>query len=148
MKAGISSLAALLTAATLSGCGTLQCCTADDQEVWPVYGGVQRDAATVGAYLDHARDAERQAAAAQRDGRLVIGSPPGFWYGQAVMAALDVPLSAAADTLLLPVTVTYSVAQGLDRVDDAPPLSAQAWQRFWGIEQPAPPSVEPPTRAR
>lgn len=115
--------------ATLSGCGTLECCSADDMEAWPIYGGVAHDL----------KDIQDTVVEAQND-----RTPPPTWPVVITVArVVDLPLSAAADTLLLPVTVTYSVAKGMDRMDGAPVLSKQAWERFWGMEQPIPPPTPP-----
>jgi uncharacterized protein YceK len=131
MKAGITAAVALLATTTFSGCGTLKCCSADDQETWPIYGGVAFDIQNIQSIANQATPESR----------------PPQWPFVIAARACDLPLSAAADTLLLPITVTYSVAMGLDRVDDAPPLSRQAWERFWGMDQPqAPPPPEPSGR--
>ncbi len=137
MKPAIVSIGALLAMTALSGCGTLQCCSADDVETWPIYGGVAYD-------LKQIEDTAVGAPPRQGrpDAKSDRGAPPPWQI--AITRACDLPLSAAADTLLLPVTVTYSVAKGLDRVDDAPLWSQQAWERFWGLEPPPP---EPPSRS-
>ena len=124
MKAGITSLVAPLALFAFSGCGTLQSCSIDDPDVWPIYGGVACD-------IKHIQD---NASAVKT----------------IALRACDLPLSAAADTLMLPLTVTYAIARGLDRMDEAPPLSREAWERFWAIEPPppeAPNRAVPPPRA-
>jgi len=142
MKAAIAFLVALLAIATLSGCGTMRSCSADEQEAWPIYGGVAQDLRLI-------EDTITQAFPSDDDPQTKNDpAPPTLWPVAVAVRACDLPLSAAADTLLLPITVTYSIARGMDRVDGAPLLSRQGWARFWGIEQPEPPPPAPSTPAK
>ena len=102
MKAAVPLLL-LLGCAALSGCGTLQCCCNDDPEAWPPYGGVALDVKEIEDTVPRMR--------LERDGqppKVTYFGPPA-WVTVAANAC-DVPLSAVADTLLLPVTVSYLVA--------------------------------------
>jgi uncharacterized protein YceK len=80
----------------LSGCGTVYdtCRMSPWGQTFRVYGGVRQDAQEV-------RDCTARACGPLPDARC--------WdIVRAGMAAADVPLSAVADTLLLPVTIPHS----------------------------------------
>ncbi len=84
---------AALVAVALSGCGTVydSCRMSPYGETFRVYGGVRQDA-------QEAQQCAARACGSQPDARC--------WdLVQAGLALADVPLSAAADTLLLPVTL-------------------------------------------
>jgi uncharacterized protein YceK len=121
MNVRITILVALLTT-VISGCGTLQCCSTDDMEAWSIYGGVACDVKEI-----------------QYNGSEFV--PGGQTPLMVVARACDLPLSAAADTLLLPVTVTYAIAKGLDRADEASPFTREALERFQTIEPPQQPAI-------
>jgi uncharacterized protein YceK len=91
-EAMAAALAALLF---VSGCGTF----ASLQSDCDVYGGVRRDAEVAADFMATRREPPKQDSV---DVRTVAGV-----FGMA--AIMDMPMSAAADTLLLPVTVPVAL---------------------------------------
>jgi uncharacterized protein YceK len=89
MRNGVA-LYALPTVAATSGCGTIgSYCSPDPEEGIQPYGGVALEAKTL-------KDSAN---------RLGEGKPFVFDRLQVVRAACDLPLCAAADTVLLPFTI-------------------------------------------
>jgi uncharacterized protein YceK len=78
--------AASLLALLIGGCGSI----ADMAENQRIYGGIQTDVRLIGhPYLPRTQ-------------------PPEYFFPLILIGALDVPLSFAVDTLLLPVTITMA----------------------------------------
>jgi uncharacterized protein YceK len=130
MRKFLALSALLLTTAALSGCGTAA------NLIWFApfeggmrpYGGVQADwSVTQGAADDLAKDS-----ASRRPMNLV-------W------AAIDLPLSALADTITLPLTVPYTLMHLEPSAE--PRLTRPEWERFWHIdgESPTPAAATLPT---
>jgi len=73
-------------AVLLAGCGSIADIATDQK----IYGGIQKDVALMGnPYLPKT-------------------DPPEYFFPLILFGILDVPLSFAVDTLLLPVTITIS----------------------------------------
>lgn len=71
----------------LGGCGSI----ADIAENQRIYGGIQADARLIGEpYLPKTQ-------------------PPEYFFPLVIFGVLDIPLSFALDTVLLPVTVTIAL---------------------------------------
>lgn len=101
MRKTIAIFAAMLNTAVLSGCGTMDAYSQGYHDTRP-YAGVQLDLASIHAYCASAEQAQ-----------LAPWAPmtPYDCYVDAVYTAIDIPFSAAADTLLLPFTVPYTLVQ-------------------------------------
>ena len=94
-----------LALAWTAGCGTVSnCFSIDDKDRFSPYGGVTLDAKQLKISAD----------------RLAENKPFVFDRLQVVTSACDIPLCAVADTLLLPVTVTYSLGRPITIADRAP----------------------------
>src|SRR5579884_2387867 len=90
-----SCLAAVLACA-LGGCGTIGN-LADFKSTAP-FGGVSRDLQATGWLLEEAPEAAKKSAAATAG--IAVATP---------IVALDLPLSLAADTITLPVTLPVAL---------------------------------------
>jgi uncharacterized protein YceK len=89
------AVAAALTAMLfLSGCGTF----ASLQSDCDIYGGVRRDAEVAADFMSTRKEPPKQ--------DNLVGTVAGM-FGMA--AIMDMPMSAAADTLLLPITVPVAI---------------------------------------
>jgi uncharacterized protein YceK len=106
-RRGFTILLVLGLTCAASGCGTLHnvglggcCCGGGRAERLKVYGGVRHDLTAAG----------------ESAAEVVAGVDPlprrvGMMALQGVVTVVDLPLSAVADTLLLPVTVRAAVAR-------------------------------------
>src|SRR5262249_44683538 len=96
---GKAAVWACLTAALLSGCGTMgnlwSCCSGSGGE--RVYGGVYKDVKLV----------------AEGVGRGIHPDEEGPWFplAAACLMTFDLPLSAIGDTLTLPLTIPATVSK-------------------------------------
>jgi uncharacterized protein YceK len=113
------------------GCGTLiNLCPCDDPSGFPhpasIYGGTRCD-------LKFAQVFTTQAAEER---------PPGWrvsWATGVCMVAIDLPLSIAADTVLLPITIPCELARlSTNSATDLyePTDQTSEWRRFWMVDEP------------
>jgi uncharacterized protein YceK len=125
------ALACGLVACALTGCGTVQNFArpgGGEQRPLEVYGGTTR---SVDALKATVTDPVAVA--------LSCSSP--FAFAAAGALVLDVPLSAVADTVTLPITLWAKVDRAyVSELPDQP--TTNQWREFWFNEQPAPKSAE------
>jgi len=97
-----SRAAALIVAGFLSGCGTLANINTGAREGWKnvqIYGGVRRDVQSGEEWFAHSWTPLKNLELMQD-----LGAVVGL-----VLVGIDVPLSVAADTVTLPVTIPISI---------------------------------------
>jgi uncharacterized protein YceK len=118
------ALACAVAACALTGCGTAQnfARMGDGKRPLELYGGTTRSYDTLKATVTDA-DA------------LALSCTSLRGVGGLGVLALDVPLSAVADTLTLPVTAFAT----WNRISDSePPISKEErnyWREFWGVQE-------------
>jgi uncharacterized protein YceK len=123
---------ALAAALALGGCGT----AANVFQLKPeegggsIYGGVRADLASVRGYAEDLQDAP--------DVRDQIDGASEALF----VAAVDLPLSAVADTLTLPWTWAAGLGMPPAPPPPAPAGDSQAWRRIW---EPGPSAAASPT---
>jgi uncharacterized protein YceK len=112
---------------TLTGCGTVGNLSGPENLMTPgppqleVYGGVANDVRWIKNLNETGGINTRLMAAA---------------------LVLDVPLSAVADTITLPVTMWATVDRAYTSEPPPSPEEKQYWQQFWGVEESRPLPVE------